>query len=1318
MLSKLDLNLFVSLRLESQPNITIVHRVRIGCKQYPTLAILEFDKYCTNANFQDLKRIPCTTESKCLRWHNRCRLAFLAGVKLSTRGAERQVYIQSPLRAITKCSSQTKRDLGFIEGDLIECLNAGDGSWWMGRLKRDRRMVGLFPSNFVQVLEDYQPTPISRNPSPLPIRNGSGPSRGGSNASQNNQPTPKSKSVFRKPFQAYNEVGPKGAVAQLDSPAKNGSISKHRPYSSMKKAQTPGNNRAVSPSPPKQDTGYVLQPVPRGSQSSISRAPSPAPPHSRAPSPSPVGQYRAASPAPSQFRAYSPNPYADPRAPSPAPSHFRATSPAPPVHNGYSRAVSPAPSFHDPNDLHLPRSISPAPFGNGASSPPPPAPPPHRSTFNSAPNQYNVSNGQEPFNRQTRTPVPASPARHGHTPSPLRDAMNDVMSSLQGMSFDRRSPHPQEESSAPPNVWSPEAFDEVYNASARNARAQTSQGFDYEDPHNMPDDDGGEEDYSDQRYFSGGEGPPQVHDYVERMENRLRQMHQAQESASAVGPTPPLKDNVFKRPQSIHVSSDPLTSQNNPQIRPGSTTSGSRRLKNRKSAYELGRSALNRTFTGKSSATTSSTGKSTTTNSSQSTQMTSQSLMSGYSASGFSATSAGSLARRKFGIGGSIRERPKSSLESRINAFEGRGAESGNRPITPFSGVTFHSSHDSNHNQATNGFSVTNDLQTGVSDLGGLAAPKAKKSGFFKKMLDSARTGAASARSTIGSRPNSTSPEKRSMLGFGSSSRPGTASGRRSVAADMGLSGIGGDDRGAVTGGRAESGAATAMGLGGDWMQVRRDVNRSNSLSNNERQERAERCAMLDQPVLAPVDVLLQTAEGDEGLDGLPVGYPTDFDNANVKKNLELVDKSARFVNSLPPTTNAAGLAQGYVCRPYRSDVQRLRAIFTWVAEKVGWEEDFEFSAPENGGDVLDTRRVIHARRGCSEEIATLVSEMCTAMGIHCEIVHGYLKQLGEALELAMEGFNGAASSGRGNHFWNAVIVDGEYRILDASLSGPTHPRRSEFSSVAGHAAESWYFLARPMEACYTHVPLVPEQQHIVSPISPEILLALPCACPPFFRNGLQMQDFDTSLLSLENLELVQVAIAVDEMTELVAEVEARGFVKDADGEFFVESGQTLKKRALAQPEWKAGRKRFVVKGAVPGEGSEAVLKIYAGKKGLMVSFQFILRFFEILAVFLQILDFWMVDGRTIKYAETTNINDPALHQIQSISPSLSTPHLPHRPESPLRFRPPSSHSTRSTARPLHRSTAMRPSRRQQHLRLRRPTTSSLPPHLLNFQQQ
>jgi hypothetical protein len=385
-----------------------------------------------------------------------------------------------------------------------------------------------------------------------------------------------------------------------------------------------------------------------------------------------------------------------------------------------------------------------------------------------------------------------------------------------------------------------------------------------------------------------------------------------------------------------------------------------------------------------------------------------------------------------------------------------------------------------------------------------------------------------------------------------------------------------------IAGGTAMQSNARDMGLGGsvDWVQVRRDVNRSNSLSKNERVERADRCTLMDIPVLNPVEILYDSAEGDEGLDGLPITEPTDFTGTN----LALVDKNTRFINNIPLGSTPAAMAQGYVCRPYRSDVQRLRARFTWVSERICWEEDFE--------GEMDTKLVLQNKRGCSQEIAILVAEMCAAVGLHAEVVRGYLKTPGEPLDLE--------SVARPNHFWNAVIVEGEWRIMDCSLAGPSNPKRAWYSDVGSQTADVWYFLARPMEICYTHVPLLPEQQHICPPQPHEVLMALPCACPTYFKHRLQVVDFDTSLLNLDNLEMVHIYISVPEDVECVAEVEAKSITQDADGDFF-ESGDIVKKPALAQAEWIAGQKRYTIKALLPGDEGHGVLKVYAGPRGLMV---------------------------------------------------------------------------------------------------------------------
>ena len=588
-------------------------------------------------------------------------------------------------------------------------------------------------------------------------------------------------------------------------------------------------------------------------------------------------------------------------------------------------------------------------------------------------------------------------------------------------------------------------------------------------------------------------------------------------------------------------------------------------LSHRKSAYELGRTSTTKTNA------TNSTESSYATQSSNSTQLTSRSIMSGYSAGGFSATSAGSLARRKFGLG-SLKQRPISMIDTKSNPDMNSSARSIIlSDVGSGSGPSYHASHASGQIPLdTPTADWTTNLLEAEGVFGGLGAPKAKKSNFFKKMIDTAkstaRTGAANARSTIGSRPGS---------------RAGTGSPTKSLLSEKGITGIAGGLASRPQ--SAAGGAARDMGLGGssDWMQVRRDINRSNSLSHRERDDRAERCEMLDIPVMNPIEQLHELAEGDEGLDGLPVTEPADFN----MPNLALVEKSTRFLQNVPQMINAAALAQSYICRPHRSDVQRARAIFTWVAERITWEEDFE-------GEV-DTRRVVQTKRGCSEEIAVLVCDMCNAVGLHAEIVRGYLKAPGEVLDID--------SLSHPNHWWNAVIVDGEWRIMDCSLAGPTNPRRSAYSSASSQVAEAWYFLARPMEVCYTHIPILPEQQYIVPPVPHEVLIALPCACPTYFRNNVEPSNFDTSMLHLENLEMTHLYINVPEDVECVAEAEARGYAHDLDGDCF-ESGDVVKKKAIAQPEWVGGRKRFTIKALLPGDEGRGVLKIYAGKRGLMHS--------------------------------------------------------------------------------------------------------------------
>lgn len=1045
-------------------------------------------------------------------------------------------------------------------------------------------MIGVFPSNFVEVLPDTF-RPMSRTTSPLTNSNTPSPKN-----------APQKSKTFRKPFEAYSKA-PHYTTAKIKETYKEGYEESQNPVPVRQRASLRSRENSATSLNSHQQTIHE----------NIPNVPTPPRVHgygSRAPSPAPFVDHRARSPAPfMDHRAPSPAPFVDHRARSPAPfANHRAPSPAPPF---IDRTPSPVPSFANHQEQYTQTQVVEY---RKADSPPPPPPPPHRSLVgrhgssdsnmsydNRAPdhgfgrhgshasydnrtpehrpghhhshshagvvsrhgsqlsydsripsyddrmpehlsrrpsrhraNTYddsglrqhsNTSYNPQPTGYHTpRRPSPCPPSpgvQDGLTPPMLREAMDDVMEQLDALGMGRENETASPDPAFDP--WSPESFDMLRDGSPTKRgqlRPQTSHGLSQQTDEGYETHSGSGAS-SREPTFHAYKPPAELNSYVDRMENNLRSMLDVDDAPPPV----PKKNTPYERPKSSVDNREP---PNQPKLR------------RKKSAYEVGRQMLNRTFTTKTTSTST-------------TQSTNRSLMSGVSAGGISATSAGSLARKN---------------EARFRTQSATGMREDERPETPFTGVTYHSSHASDiRPKSQMGFIAAVDE---IGGLGGLVSPRPKKQNFIKRILESAKTGVASTRGSV------------VTAGAGSVASPGLRPMSR-AGGMSGMSGIGGPPP------EPKGDMAREMGLGGgvDWVQVRRDVNRSNSLSRNERIERRDRCLMMDYPAIEPVEELYDSTEGDEGGDGMPIVEPTNYLNIN----FSMVDKNSRFVNNLPPHTTAISLATMYVCRPYRSDVQRLRAIFTWVAEKICWEEDFE-------GEV-DTRRVIQSKRGCSEEYAVLVYEMCGAVGLQCEIVRGYLKTPGEVPETSI--------MPRSNHWWNAVLVDNEWRIMDTSLASPSNSRRGLYSSAPNSAADPFWFLARPMEICWTHIPEHHSQQHICPPVAHEILLNLPCTCPPYFKNELRITDYNTALTRIEDLEMVHIKFSVPADVECAAEVETRAYAQDPDGDFF-ESGDVIKKRALAQAEWFGGVKRYTIKALLPGDEGTGVLKVYAGKRGLMHS--------------------------------------------------------------------------------------------------------------------
>ncbi|KAK7204350.1 hypothetical protein BZA70DRAFT_280550 [Myxozyma melibiosi] len=462
---------------------------------------------------------------------------------------------------------------------------------------------------------------------------------------------------------------------------------------------------------------------------------------------------------------------------------------------------------------------------------------------------------------------------------------------------------------------------------------------------------------------------------------------------------------------------------------------------------------------------------------------------------------------------------------------------------------------------------VQSGRQSLMQNKSSLASLKLKKSGFFKKVKALGSAASSSGMSSASFSSKSTTNQsytKSSMTSF--SSAPASR------------------HKGALGPGQY---AQPTVSQSAKWIQAQTDLHRAKSLSRYERDDRRRKQELEGYSVVNPLDVLNGQVEGDEGADGRVVETSMDV----MRFNFTTLDKSVRSL-SIPSLSTLASFTITVLCRPYKSDIQRLRAIYIFCTERIVYRPST--TADDDYDEQHDATRIFRSKEASADEMAHCVQAMCELMQIPCEVVRGYLKAPGEVSD-------GHNTSGRVNHSWNAAIVDGEWRMIDASLASPTHPRRSLYTNCGANIAEDFYFLAKPSELIFSHIPRNRNCQHILPALSPDLIFQLPSICPAMFKHGLFLCDFDMSLLRTSGPEIVQIDVQVPADVDCVAEIEVRGYVADADGDL-MESGEVLKSPAMAQPYWVHGRRIFRVKGLLPDGERSGVLKIYAGRRGLLQS--------------------------------------------------------------------------------------------------------------------
>lgn len=183
--------------------------------------------------------------------------------------------------------------------------------------------------------------------------------------------------------------------------------------------------------------------------------------------------------------------------------------------------------------------------------------------------------------------------------------------------------------------------------------------------------------------------------------------------------------------------------------------------------------------------------------------------------------------------------------------------------------------------------------------------------------------------------------------------------------------------------------------------------------------------------------------------------------------NYDDIDRQVKAVSAPTPDSLAKLLTQNL-----ETDEEKARAIYSWIAQNISYNtgifsrtgrqpalpvlrEDDDTAVNWSSAIEMTARRVLKKRTAICDGYAKLFHTLCHYAGIRSEIILGY----------ARSGYGD--NRFRTNHSWNAVMINGNWQLVDVTWGSGYVNSGSAFVKQP----DDKYFLTPPEQFIYDHYP-------------------------------------------------------------------------------------------------------------------------------------------------------------------------------------------------------------------------------------------------------
>lgn len=179
-----------------------------------------------------------------------------------------------------------------------------------------------------------------------------------------------------------------------------------------------------------------------------------------------------------------------------------------------------------------------------------------------------------------------------------------------------------------------------------------------------------------------------------------------------------------------------------------------------------------------------------------------------------------------------------------------------------------------------------------------------------------------------------------------------------------------------------------------------------------------------------------------------------------------------------------------YINRSARGDLEKARAVYIWLTDNIQYDD-----ASYNNGYFSDNsaENVLQTHVAVCAGFADLFTEIAIKTGIEAITIGGYAKGFG---------YSEGDTFDESNHAWNAVKIDGVWKIYDATWGqgSATEDSRGKLKSTKDYD-EQW-FNVDPKHSVFTHLAKIPYENFLAQNTTLEEFERLPSLNPSAFDLG------------------------------------------------------------------------------------------------------------------------------------------------------------------------------------------------------------------------